>query len=163
MSPKRPNADHSRLLPKTRFYADHNVPSGLIRALRLKGVSVVTAAERGKESASDQEHYSEAVRLRRILLTHDRDFLDRRKFSTRGGTGIVVIDGGSSDLVKLVDVYRFLVFIRRGHDDWTTTIMEIKTDGTIRVRWWEKSSGRDYEARYKLGRYRLVELSAEDE
>src|SRR5690348_7367780 len=136
MSPKRPSArPQGKLLPKTRFYADHNIPAGLIRALRLKDVSVVTASEREKGRAEDPDHYAEAKRLGRILLTHDRDFLDRKKFSTRGGTGIVVIDGGSKDLVKLVDIYRFLVFIRRGHDDWTRTIMEIKTDGTIRLRW----------------------------
>jgi len=125
-------------------------------------VNVLTAAENGKETASDREHYAEAKRLGRILLTHDRDFLDRKKFSTRDGTGVVVIDGGGQDLMKLSQIFRFLLLMRRGHDTWTTHIMEIKMDGTIRVRWWEKAEGREFESWYKLGTHYLVEIDGDE-
>jgi predicted nuclease of predicted toxin-antitoxin system len=161
LHPDEGSLRRKRLLRKTRFYADHNIRAGLVEALRAQGVDVVTAGEVRKSTASDHEQLAIAKRLHRILLTHDRDFLNKRRFSTRLGTGIIVLDGGDGSLMNLVEVFRFLLLTKRGHEYWTTTIMEIKLDGTVTCRWWDKSVGRDLETRYRLAGQQLMEWVAD--
>lgn len=69
-------------MPETiRFHADENVRSAVVLGLRRLGIDVTAAAEVGLLSASDQQQLAFAHRERRVLFTHDSDFL---KLHSRG-------------------------------------------------------------------------------
>jgi hypothetical protein len=58
-----------------RYYADVHVPASVTRALRRRGVDVLTAQDVGMEMASDENHLIRATAEGRVLVTQDADFL----------------------------------------------------------------------------------------
>jgi len=60
---------------KIRFYADEHVSKAVVRALRQRGVDVLTVQDAGMSGASDREHLELATRQGRVVFTQDDDFL----------------------------------------------------------------------------------------
>lgn len=58
-----------------KAYADEHVLSAIVRALRQRGMDVVTVQERQGEGTDDTEVLAEATRDSRVVLTNDADFL----------------------------------------------------------------------------------------
>jgi predicted nuclease of predicted toxin-antitoxin system len=58
-----------------KFYTDEHVASAVVKGLRERGVEVMTAAEAGLRGASDEVHLAHARAERRVLVSHDADFL----------------------------------------------------------------------------------------
>jgi predicted nuclease of predicted toxin-antitoxin system len=54
-----------------KFYLDENVDVSVAAGLRLRGIDVVTARDREKLGASDEEHLTHARAEGRIVVTHD--------------------------------------------------------------------------------------------
>ena len=52
-----------------------NVDSAIAQGLRRRGVDVTTSADAGLVSASDRIQLAHAERERRVVVTHDDDFL----------------------------------------------------------------------------------------
>jgi hypothetical protein len=82
-----------RLSPRPRVYADANVPAGLVAFMRqrLRWDVLFVMEQDDLRRASDVEHYRLASRLRRTLVTLDRDYLDDALFPPPQGAGVVVI------------------------------------------------------------------------
>jgi hypothetical protein len=82
-----------RLSPSPRVYADANVPAGLVAHMRARlGWDVLFVLEVDElRRAPDQKHYELAQRLRRTLVTLDRDYLDDRAFPPRESPGVLVV------------------------------------------------------------------------
>src|SRR5689334_6819692 len=53
---------------KIRFYTDEHVARAVINGLRLRGVDVLTVAEAGMLSASDEEHLARARNEDRVIF-----------------------------------------------------------------------------------------------
>lgn len=60
---------------KVKFYTDEQVPSAIVKGLRLRGVDVVSAKEAGKLGATDEDHIAFAMEKKRVIFTQDVDFL----------------------------------------------------------------------------------------
>ena len=58
-----------------RYYTDENVSRAIIHGLRQRGVSVLSVPEADMLSASDEEQLAFAVKQKRVIFTHDDDFL----------------------------------------------------------------------------------------
>ena len=58
-----------------RLYMDENVRGALTRALRQRGVDVVTAQEDGHTARPDPDVLDRATELGRVLFTYDDDLL----------------------------------------------------------------------------------------
>ena len=58
-----------------RFHLDEHIPNALAAALRTHGYDVTTADDTDLLSADDQLHVDHALSERRVIITHDRDFL----------------------------------------------------------------------------------------
>jgi hypothetical protein len=58
-----------------RGYADVHVVYAIVQALRRRGMDVVTAQERARDEATDDELLVESFDEERVLLTNDADFL----------------------------------------------------------------------------------------
>ena len=60
-----------------RFHLDEHVATAVATGLRIRGVDVTTTAEAGLIGAGDQQQVAFARQQRRVLVTHDDDFLSR--------------------------------------------------------------------------------------
>jgi hypothetical protein len=58
-----------------RYYVDEHIPRAVVRALRARGVGVMTVSEAGLRTASDEAHLSHALSQQRVMVTYDSDFL----------------------------------------------------------------------------------------
>lgn len=88
------------------LYFDHHIPSSVVRALRLRGVDVLTAAEDGRADASDEELLTRAMGLGRTVVTQDRDFRILATQWQRAGhhfPGAISIAGGGFRLGPLIE------------------------------------------------------------
>jgi predicted nuclease of predicted toxin-antitoxin system len=95
---KRGNKPRPRRL---RLYADENLDLDLVRHLRHdRRLNIKSAHELGFVGREDSFHFEEAKRLKRWLVTNDRDFLQHRKFPFQALPGIIILDFGD-DPVRL--------------------------------------------------------------
>jgi hypothetical protein len=82
--------DYVRRRAKPRFYADEDFPMFAIAMLRRRGADVLTTHEAGRRGHPDENHAAESLRLARILITCNRDYLDERRFPLIHCPAIVV-------------------------------------------------------------------------
>lgn len=61
------------------LYMDMHVPLAITKALRLRGVDVLTAQEDGMDEAEDADILDRATSLGRAVFTQDDDFLAEAK------------------------------------------------------------------------------------
>ena len=82
-----------RLTEAPRVYADANVPAGLVRFMRERlGWDVFFVMEEDDlRRAPDLEHFRLAVKLRRTVVTLDRDYLDDIRFPPAECGGVLVV------------------------------------------------------------------------
>ncbi len=67
------------------FYFDQHVPATITRALRLRGVDVLTAYEDGADQWEDEALLLRATKLGRVLFTQDEDLLGlAHRYQTEG-------------------------------------------------------------------------------
>ncbi|MFH1265740.1 MAG: DUF5615 family PIN-like protein [Planctomycetota bacterium] len=64
---------------------DHHVPSAVTRGLRRRGVDVLTAHEDGAADLDDEGLLARATELKRVVFTHDNDFLSIADRWQQGG------------------------------------------------------------------------------
>jgi len=57
------------------LYMDEHVPRAITIGLRLKGIDVLTVQEDNFSGKSDTELMDRAIVLKRVIFTHDDDFL----------------------------------------------------------------------------------------
>jgi uncharacterized protein with PIN domain len=62
-------------MSEIRFYTDEHIARAVVRGLRQRGVDVLTVPEAGLMGAPDVEHLRFAVRVQRVIITQDDDFL----------------------------------------------------------------------------------------
>ncbi|MEN3336254.1 MAG: hypothetical protein V7641_5619 [Blastocatellia bacterium] len=61
---------------RIRFHLDEHIASAIAIALRQRGIDVTTAAEASLLAATDEDHLEYAHKSRRVMVTHDDDFLN---------------------------------------------------------------------------------------
>lgn len=60
---------------RLRFHLDESVDPAVARGLRVHGIDVTTTQESGLRTLSDHDQIRFAAASRRVLVTHDADFL----------------------------------------------------------------------------------------
>jgi hypothetical protein len=93
-----------RLTDRPRVYADANVPAGLVVFMRAQlGWDVLFVLEEADlRRARDVEHFRLAGKLRRTLITLDRDYLDDRRFPPSESGGILVLAAPDEARLRLL-------------------------------------------------------------
>jgi predicted nuclease of predicted toxin-antitoxin system len=96
---------------KARFLVDESLGEGTVQALRDLKLNVKGVWDVGLVGRPDEDVFAFARRDRRILLSHDTDFLDDRRFPLRSQFGVIVLPGGSGDTDALVEAFRRVVTV----------------------------------------------------
>src|SRR6266581_6987702 len=101
---------------KARFLVDESLGREAALFLRSNGWNTRSVDEVGLQGRSDEDVHAYAKHDNRIILTHDRDFLDDRRFLVDGHPGVVVLPGGSGEsepllramfnMLKIIGPYR---------------------------------------------------------
>src|SRR5258706_10629636 len=79
-----------------QFYADECFPVTSVTYLRSLGYSIIHAFDRKLAEEPDQKHLKESKKLKRILITLDRDFLYYTNVNLSGHPGIIVVSVSSA-------------------------------------------------------------------
>lgn len=68
-----------------KFYSDEHIHPGIVKALRQRGVDVLTTHEAGLLGIKDDRHLQFSTSQERVLFTQDEDFLGLHSKMEHGG------------------------------------------------------------------------------
>jgi hypothetical protein len=105
---KKQVEDYVRRRAKPRFYADENFPGVAIKILRQLDADVLTVRDARRRGHPDENHTAEALRLGRILITCDHDYLNDRRFPLIHCPALVVCDFGDGTVDDIVGTFECL-------------------------------------------------------
>ncbi len=136
---------------RTRFLIDESLGAEVAIFLRDKGFSAVFVADVRLNGRSDEDVFSFAWREKRMLLTHDRDFLDDRRFPENRNPGVVVLPGGDGDQNAMgVGIGTVLAVFGAGPSIWEKTKTAISPSGEMTIRRRNFETGKIETTRYRM-------------
>jgi hypothetical protein len=128
-----------RRTKRTKFLTDENLGSGVIEFFQWYRMNAVTVWDVGLAGRDDTLVFAYAWRHRRVLLTHDEDFWDDRRFPEHRNPGLAILPGANGDQSDMV---RGLVWMKwlmdRDPEQWQKQKVRITRDGDvfIKLRHW---------------------------
>jgi predicted nuclease of predicted toxin-antitoxin system len=135
---------------KARILVDESLGSGVASFLREQGCNVVFAGDVGLSGKSDEDVASYAWRKKRMIWTHDRDFLDDTLIPEHRNPGVVVLPGGDGDQQSMAGgLHTALTVFGHGGQMWSKTKSTVTADGEMTIRS-RSAAGQTTTARYKL-------------
>jgi Domain of unknown function (DUF5615) len=142
---------------KTAFLVDESVDPAITDFLRKKGWNVKTVSDVGLAGQDDEAMLAAAHRDDRVLLTHDRDFLDDRKFPPHRNPGVAVLPEGGRDFGALsTAVHNMLILVGAHRNFYHATKVEFLADGSLILK--RRRRGRDKRTRYRFTRHGPAEV-----
>lgn len=114
-----------------RIKLDENMPVRLAALLTDMGNDVETVYSQKLSGVTDDEIWSVAQEEKRLLVTQDLDFSDRRRFQPGSHSGIILIrlrSPGREALFRKVEE----IFRAENTDDWVSCFVVV-TDHKIRI------------------------------
>jgi predicted nuclease of predicted toxin-antitoxin system len=136
---KRHGFDFTR---KARYFVDESLGVHTTALIREWGHNVKDVHDVGIAGQPDENVFQYAQRHRRIILTHDDDFLNNSVFPLKGCHGIAIFpcgDGGNLGLLKTLGHFlaattkagvMFQTKLKIG-EDLTWTIVKLTDEGTV--------------------------------
>jgi predicted nuclease of predicted toxin-antitoxin system len=119
---------------KTKFLVDESLGHMVTEVLRELGYNTKDVFEVGLKGRSDEDVLAWAFREDRVLLTHDADFLDDRRFPPHRNPGIVVLPGAQgSDRPLISFIARMLPMIGRFRDVWRESKTVYDAAGRVKI------------------------------
>jgi predicted nuclease of predicted toxin-antitoxin system len=146
-----------------KLCADASIPKPFVDELRDASISIRTALEDGVNRKADQAILSWARRLKRVLVTLDRDFWNDQKFPLQKTPGSIFIDVSPDKVGGALEAF-WLVYetFARFCGNWRE--MKIRaTPGSYFIKGigWDGRKVR-YEVRVEAGQALARELSSID-
>jgi predicted nuclease of predicted toxin-antitoxin system len=80
---------------KARFLVDESVGINVAKTLQGDGYNVQYVGDIGLCGRSDEDVFAAAWKDKRVLITHDADFLDNNRFPPHRNPGVVLVRPGS--------------------------------------------------------------------
>jgi predicted nuclease of predicted toxin-antitoxin system len=138
---------------KTKFFVDESLGPDITAFLREKKQNVKDVFEEGLVGRSDEDVMAYAWRTQRVLLTHDRDFLDNQRFPENRNPGLIVLPAREGDETAMGHgVARVLSAFSKDPDAWrhhkiivTTDEVQIRGPGRAVQRYRFDKNGRVFE------------------
>src|SRR5262245_31433592 len=143
----------SQFRRKTRFLVDEDVGSEVAQFLRQRRFNAIFVGDVGLAGHEDPDLYAYAWREKRVLLTHDHEFLDDKRFPPHRNPGVIVLPGGGGDLQALsVGLSVLRSVFGTAAPIWRKTKVTISANGELTIRDRDFHSGRIETTRYRLTR-----------
>jgi len=143
---------------KTRFLVDESVDVKVAEGIRRAGWNALHAQECGLKGHPDENLFAYARREDRIIITHDPDFLDDRRFPPAQNPGIIVIPGAEGSVRALNSALNAVLrIVGDNRDLWRETKIRITPDGTWTLVTFDRDAGQQERQRYRFERGRPVE------
>ena len=148
--------------PRAKFLVDESLGVEVANVLRGAGWNAIFASDLGLLGHSDEDVFAAALREDRILLTHDRDFLNDRVFRPDRNPGLVVLPGAEGEERILIRALGGAVsVIGRFRETWRGTKVVVHTDETWTVSH-RTPDGHIGRTKYRFPRNRQVEEWVDD-
>ena len=149
---------------RPKFLVDESLGAEVTRLLRKSGWNATDVFELGINGQPDENVFAKAKSQDRILLTHDRDFLNNHRFPPRLNPGIVVLPGGDGDRRALVNALdELLVIIGETRELWRATKIEISSQSEWTVLTFNRDDGRVHKSRFRFAKDRGGEYWSDDD
>lgn len=127
----------------TRFVTDENIEPWALHVMRYKKFDVIDCDSAKIRHRDDGTVFRRAWHLKRVLVTHDHDFLDDRLFPFSGCSGLLVLPTYGRVSLEFGNLLAEAVaMIGRGREMWFHTKIVATRSFALKVRTWEKSEGR---------------------
>lgn len=120
---------------KGRFLVDESLGREVANIIKSVGWNARYVGDVGLTGHSDEDICAFAWRGKRILLTHDHDLLDNRRFPPHRNPGIVVLPGASGETETLErELARVLYTLGEFADAYRKLKIRIREDGTWAIQ-----------------------------
>ena len=128
--------------PSTRFITDENMEPWALHVMPYKNLDVMDANTAGIRHLDDRAVFRKTWELKRLLITHDTDFLDDRIFPFSTCAGLLVLPTYGSISLEFANLLAgATALIRKGRSMWFHTKIVAKRDFSLKVRTWERTEG----------------------
>lgn len=137
---------------KAKFVVDESVDREVGDYLKEKGWNTKTVSEVGLSGHSDDDINTFSYKTKRVILTHDTDFLDDKRFPPNRIYSIIVLPGGAGDLRALAKALNgALSIVGPFIKAYEQSKMWFTQDQIFYVRHRDNKTGRITTSRYKYG------------
>jgi predicted nuclease of predicted toxin-antitoxin system len=154
----------AKVTKRARFLVDESLGEGAARVIGELGYNVKFAPAIGLGGRSDVEVFAFAWAERRLLLTHDKDFLNDRDFPFHRNPGVIVLPGGHGRdhglAAALAEVLRLMGNFQ---NLFPNAKIEISDDNTWNIRHFERDDGCIRQTRLRFGPHDQVWQWEEDD
>lgn len=125
----------SRNKRRARFLVDESVGPAAAWLAKRWGWNAKYAGDLGLTGRPDEDVYAAAARDDRVILSHDRDFLNDRRFPLYRRVVVVVLPGGSGDTGPFVrGLWNALQIVGPFPNTYIGAKLDFASDGTITIR-----------------------------
>jgi hypothetical protein len=123
--------------------------------MKRNQLDVLTTLNLGIMRRDDREVFATGWRHARLLVTHDTDFLDDRRFPVNRCPGLIVLPEFGREMMafgRLMSAVTYLV--HKGREIWFGTKITVTRDYVLTMRTWERAEGyiQTWKARLNVGR-----------
>jgi predicted nuclease of predicted toxin-antitoxin system len=151
--------DYAGEKKKTRFLVDESLGVEIAEYIRGRGFNALFVADAGLRGRSDEDVFAVAWRERRVLLTHDRDFLDDGRFPENRNPGVIVLPGGNGERYAMGRGIRTALTVFGGSPSvWERMKTVISPTGEMAIRRRHSETGTIKTTRYRLTRKGYAEI-----
>lgn len=140
-----------RRLKKPKYFIDECLGQSATEVLRQLGHNVTDVWEQGLAGQDDSAVFQRAWKLQRILLTHDTDYWDDRRFPENSNAGVIILPGAEGDDESLVEgLAAALSLTGTGYLFWRKSKIIVTADGVMRIK------NRSEDGKMTIETYRFV-------
>src|SRR5262249_7529665 len=137
---------------------------GMAELLRAAGWNATYAGDVGLLGHDDMDVFAFAAREGRVILTHDTDFLDDRRFPPHRNPGIVVLPGASGEEHELgKELGGMLSIVGRFRAAWFGSKIQISPSGEWTIKHWASAARKHITNRYQFPKHGMPLVWHEDE
>jgi predicted nuclease of predicted toxin-antitoxin system len=142
----------ARVRGRAKFLVDESLGIDVAPLISEAGYNAKFAADVGLTGRSDNEVFAFAWANRRVLLTHDRDFLDDDAFPFYRNPSVVVLPGAQGASNSLVAALGKVLSVLGNYKNlYPNAKVEVSHDNTWNIRYFEKGSGHARNMRLRFG------------
>ena len=148
-----------RFRKKARLLVDESLGPTVAEVLRHAGWNAKFVDEVGLKGHDDSDVFAFAQHDDRILLTHDEDFLDDRRFPPHRNPGVVRLPGAEGEEEPLGRALAIMTSVVAPYrENWRGTKISISKDGTIAITNRNHDTGAMETTKYRWPRNGPVEI-----